>query len=51
MKKIVNLVLQVGLHEPYDPNKVADLGTIMIGIFDLIIKAQDYWLTGIPEEM
>ena len=51
MKKIVELVLQVGLHEPYDPNKVADLGTIMIGIFDLIIKAQDYWLTGIPEEM
>ena len=39
MKEIVNLVLKVGLMEPYDPKKVTDLGTIMIGIFDQIVKA------------
>ena len=38
MKKIVELTMTVDKMEPFDPEKVADLGTIMIGIFDLIIK-------------
>ena len=42
MKQIVTLVLSVGLMEPYNPKKTTDLGSIMIGIFDQIIKAQDY---------
>ena len=42
MKKTVTLVLSVGLMEPYNPEKTTDLGSIMIGIFDQIIKMQDY---------
>lgn len=49
MKQIVNLVLKVGLMEPYDPKKVTDLGTIMIGIFDQIVKAQDYFQASDPK--
>ena len=43
MKDIVVLVLRVGLMEPYDPLKTTDLGSIMIGIFNEIVKAQDFW--------
>ena len=42
MKKIVTLVLSVGLMEPYNPEKTTDLGSIMIGIIDYDIKAQYY---------
>ena len=39
MKKIVEMTLAIDKMEPFNPEKVvADLGTIMIGIFDLIIK-------------
>ncbi len=37
MKRIVELTMKIDKMEPFDPEKVPDLGTLMIGIFDLII--------------
>ena len=51
MKKIVELVLKVGLMEPYNPQRVTDLGTIMIGIFEEIVKASDFHLSGNLEDI
>ena len=36
--------------ESFDAKQVTDLGTIMIGIFDQIVKAQDLWQKGQPED-
>lgn len=33
MKAIVKIVNEAGAMDPYDPKKITDLGSVMIGIF------------------
>jgi len=38
MKQIIKMTVEASKAEPYDPAKITDLGTTMLGLFDNIFK-------------